>query len=280
MSTEIVPASAPFLSIGDDKEENGSGIPIYFEEDWNQGIGGGLWSTGLAFSRYLTTPHANANLQKMADSSIGRSSTAGLSVLELGSGNGLLSVCLLALSKQLLAKTSSTGTQACIIRDLVITDLADHLPLIQKTLDANSHLLQVQGEAQSATTNVHVLDHSWGSFLPSSTSASEEADTNKAPITFSEQVQQGQIQFDLIVGSDVAYREDLYDILITSLQQFAHDNTCILIGCTMNDTKPEFFHKLRTAGFRYQKFADHLLERDFQGQTFGIFVIERVKQEK
>ena len=73
----------------------------------------------------------------------------------------------------------------------------------------------------------------------------------------------------------MAYHEDLYDILIASLQQYAHANTTILIGVTMVDTKPAFFHKLRQAGFVYRKFADHLLEKDFRGRTFGIFHIQK-----
>ncbi len=32
-----------FLSIDD--------TPVYFREDWNTGIGGGLWSTGLAIAK-------------------------------------------------------------------------------------------------------------------------------------------------------------------------------------------------------------------------------------
>jgi predicted nicotinamide N-methyase len=234
----------PFLSIQDDL----GSVPIYFQEDWDQGIGGGLWSTGLAFSQYLTTRHAAENLRAMT-------LCQPISVLELGSGNGLLSVCLLALAKHL--QTTATTD---ILQDLVITDLADHLPLIQKTLDANPQLT-------SAAQHIHVLEHKWGSFPAMTTSSSN---------SFSEQVQSGAHSFDFILGSDVAYHPDLYDILIQSLQQYSHATTTILIGVTMNDTKPIFFHKLRQAGFRYQKLADHLLDPDFRGRTFGIFRIQKV----
>jgi hypothetical protein len=52
----------PFLIIGT--------IPIYFQEDWNTGIGGGLWSTGLAMAQYLQDFGANHhvmldNLQRL-----------------------------------------------------------------------------------------------------------------------------------------------------------------------------------------------------------------------
>jgi Lysine methyltransferase len=268
--------SPPFLAIGHDDAGEGeamtssssSSIPIYFHEDWRQGIGGGLWSTGLAMSKYLTTRHARESLERMASDK-----GEGMSVLELGSGNGLLSICLLALSNHLQRRpTTSTTTQMpCpLIRDLAITDTADHLPLIQKTLQANSHLLQ--GEYEEEMTRVHIFDHSWGTFLPST--SDHEGGTVESQ-SFSEQAQHGKLTFDLIVGSDVAYREDLYDILIASLLQYAHANTMIMLGCTMVDTKPLFFQKLHLAGFQYRKFADHLLERDFRGQMFGIFVVEK-----
>lgn len=234
-------------------------VPIYFQEDWNTGIGGGLWSTGLAFSKYLTTSHAAANLQQLADVT---KDQGGLSVLELGSGNSFLSVCILGLAHQLeQLNPTSNGTAATIIKDLVITDFADHLPLMQKTLDANRHI------SNKEKTRVRVLEHKWGEFLPSSNERNNDS--------FEEQVQQGTFKFDLILGSDVAYREDLFDILIASLLQYSHANTVILIGVTMLDTKPAFFHKLRAAGFDYTKFADHLLEPDFRGQTFGVFAIQR-----
>lgn len=66
-----------------------SGIPIQFQDDWDVGIGGGLWSTGRALSHYWNTQHAVQCLRRMLMSS-GRP----LRIIELGSGNGVLAVCL------------------------------------------------------------------------------------------------------------------------------------------------------------------------------------------
>jgi predicted nicotinamide N-methyase len=261
------PFSEPFLTIchsqdNDDPNSDSKSTPIYFEEDWHTGIGGGLWSTGLAFSKYLTTAHALENLQKISSQQQQPiAGSHGISVLELGSGNGLLSVCILALSQHQRHDSSNHP----IIEDLAITDMADHLPLIHKTLDANSHILS--GVTAAQKTRVHVFEHSWGEFLPPSTEETSE------DLSLQHRVQQGDFKFDLILGSDVAYHEDLYDILIASLLQYSNDKTMILIGVTMADTKPKFFHRLRKAGFNYQKFADHLLEPDFRGRIFGIFKI-------
>ena len=43
----------------------------------------------------------------------------------------------------------------------------------------------------------------------------------------------------------------------------------------MTDTQPVFFDKLTKAGFRYEKLADHLLEKEFRGSNFGLFAIQR-----
>lgn len=224
---------SPFLTI--------NGEPIYFAEDWNTGIGGGLWSTGLAMAKYfeLQTKDLQDNIDQLSHDPDGL-----LDVLELGSGNGFLSVCLLALLK---------GK----IRNLVATDLADHLPLMTRTINANSHL-----EIDKLT----VMEHRWGQF-----SSSVDSDNSIAG-----KVKCGIQKFDLVVGSDVAYHPDLYDILIQSLSQFSTTTSVILLGITMRDTTPAFFHKLCDSGFAYDRLADHLLPLEFRGNTFGIFVVKKL----
>jgi predicted nicotinamide N-methyase len=242
-----------FMKIGDTQ--------LYFAEDWNTGIGGGLWSTGLAMARYFGTPHAASCIQRL-HAQKRKQNGLGLSVLELGSGNGFLSVCLMALARNSFA-------------NLVVTDTEDHLPMIRQTLAANSHILQ----ADNNNVPIHVLEHLWGEFPSPTVSASdaEPANTNASPESMSlpDRVLQGRHQFDLIIGSDVAYRKELYDPLIASLQQFCHAQTVALIGITMADTTPSFFRLLTKAGFVYERFADHLLDSDFRGKTFGVFVIRK-----
>lgn len=211
---------------------------INFKEDWNVGIGGGLWSTGLAIAKYFEEhpSHIKNNLENLFPGKR-------LTVLELGSGNGFLAVCLLALLKD---KFDS----------FVVTDLANHLPLIQRTLDANQHLPQ---------DKVTLMAHKWGHF-----SAPNETDTS-----LESKINNGDVTFDLIVGSDVAYHSDLYDILIQSLCAFSNPNTIILLGITMADTKALFFQKLKEKCFTYERLADHLTPTQFRGTTFGIFCLKR-----
>jgi hypothetical protein len=134
--------------------------------------------------------------------------------------------------------------------------------MIRKTIRANSHAVQ-------CVENVIVMEHRWGSF----SSNSDSHDTANATSLLD-----GSKKFDLIIGSDVAYREYLYDPLIRSIQQFSHSQTISLVGVTMSDTTPEFFHRLDRAGFIWQKFADSLLAPEFRGTTFGIFAIQQQRK--
>ena len=128
--------------------------------------------------------------------------------------------------------------------------MADHLALMQSTIDANSHV------DKSRSVDVSVEEHVWGSF-----------DDNVSS--------EGQ-KYDFIFGTDLAYRDYLYEPLISSLLRFSHQHTVSLIGVTMTDTRPKFFDLLRKAGFRYERLADHLMEGEFQSCTsFGVFVLQR-----
>ena len=243
----------PFLHI--------QGQPIYFQEDWGAGIGGGLWSTGAALAKYFDTDHAAQQIAKQA--AVSHST----SFLEVGSGNGLLSVCWMAL---LLAAQNDDDDKASYFprqHKVVLTDTAEHLTLMRQTIDGNPHI------AKKDQFQVLVQEHLWGVFdddeedIGNDNSPSGVADTTKLSTNQT---------FDYIVGSDVAYRRELYEPLIASLQRFAHDQTVILLGCTMEDTTPKFFDLLRQAGFDYRRMNDVVLPASYRGQqTFGIFVVQR-----
>jgi len=123
---------SPFITI--------DGTPIYFSEDWDTGIGGGLWSTGIAMAKYFDS-HASSvrkslcrlatkvDTQNKSSSKIAlKSHKSTISAIELGSGNGCLAVCLAAIASDLIS-------------ELVVTDLADHLHLMVETVHANPHLI-------------------------------------------------------------------------------------------------------------------------------------------
>ena len=115
-----------------------------------------------------------------------------------------------------------------------------------------------------------VQEHLWGEF-DNDHEENKQVDTNKLATNQT---------FDYIVGSDVAYRRELYEPLIASLQHFANERTVILLGCTMADTTPKFFDLLQRAGFTYRRLADHVLPVAYRGQqTFGIFVLQKRRRQ-
>jgi predicted nicotinamide N-methyase len=221
--------------------------PIYFEEDWNAGIGGGLWSTGLALAKYFESDN------KLLHHVLKTAKTTTINILELGSGNGFLSACLMALWKDYIG---------C----LVSTDLADHLPLMHRTRDANSHLTLRMDQNQNHWV---IMEHQWGTFKQQIDDLSNELEM---------QVRSGDANFHLILGSDVAYHPSLYDGLIQTLVTFCRGDTIVVLGITMKDTQPEFFHKLYKQGFQYSRVSDHLMPNEFRGNTFGIFIITNVNK--
>lgn len=86
--------------------------------------------------------------------------------------------------------------------------------------------------------------------------------------------------YDLVLGSDVAYGEQSYDPLLKSLQDCTTAGGVVLLGVTMMDTRPHFFDKVIHEGWMYQKLSDHLLDQDFRGTTFGVFMLQRQVQQR
>jgi hypothetical protein len=253
--------------------------PIYLAEDWNSGIGGGLWSTGLAMAHYFCTLHFQTQLQRIRHHlTVGGGDTP-IRVVELGSGNGFLSVCLVVAAMMRrdcicgsgIEEASSflEGVKDPIPVHVTSTDTADHLSLMKTTIESNLKRIAIQstlqhGDALNLLRCVTVQEYLWGE---------AKTENNFTPPK----------EFDLIIGSDLAYRDELHDPLISALQQlYGHDSTrnrpTILLGVTMTDTKPIFFRKLIQSKFRYEKLADHLLQPEFRGsgsRQFGIFVVYR-----
>jgi Lysine methyltransferase len=238
------------------------GQPIVLEEHWDSGIGGGLWSTGLALAKYLDTKHAQDQLKFLEIRT----------ALELGSGNGFLSMCLwAACCCGGDTSSSSSSSSSSWLEHIVVTDTKEHLALIQSTVDLNLQTMLSLGPSSTPRTKVQVMEYLWGTGplqLRDDTGDDHDKDEDPPPST-------GKHTFDLIIGSDLAYRDCLHDPLIDTLVHCSHLRTVILLGVTMNDTKPIFFSKLTTAGFQYEKLADHCMDPSFRGTNFGIFIIQQ-----
>jgi hypothetical protein len=66
---------------------------IHFTQDWDVGLGGGVWSTGLAMAKYFQQHAAEIHLDLIHLSLSKKRDEQKLYALELGSGNGYLSCC-------------------------------------------------------------------------------------------------------------------------------------------------------------------------------------------
>lgn len=155
-------------------------------------------------------------------------------VLELGSGTGLVGLA-----------AARFGPP----REVVITDLESHLDMCRSNVDRN---------AASTATNqdcckvIRVEKYDWSGEVPA---------------------QLGVVPFDIILGTDVAYYEHLYDPFIRALDRTAGPNTLILLGVTRTDTGPAFFDALDKAGFEYN------LVEQASHKGFGLFSVFRERQE-
>lgn len=264
-----------------------SGYPVYLTEDWDSGIGGGLWTTGLALGRYFAASRhfleqyrsLRARKQKT------RQSEKSVRVLELGSGNGFLGVCLVSAIAVAEANGICRG-----IRDVtgysdtnypkhwpgievVVTDTAEHLSLMRATIQSN--LKRILPKIRKQISTLHPSDDNSTSDTDIETIARAEEYLWGENYDFGDD---GGEPFDLIIGSDVAYRDYLHDPLIAALDEFCvPQHTVALIGVTMNDTRPIFFEKLQQRGFRFEKLADHLLDDEFStsSRQFGVFCISK-----
>lgn len=247
----------PFLQAKNNKS-------IFFDENWDVGIGGGLWSNGLSLSKYFIE-HSDL-VRKNMEGIIATKSTDRnkIRAIELGSGNGLLSCCLAAVVGDL-------------IDSLYVTDLEDHLELMRQTVLANPHIVTLQEEDEN-------LNHSLNQINEGNDKNEMKHDVNDDSVKchvmecdWGKAISTGPLadKFDFIFGSDVAYRDYLHEPLTSTLLQLSGKHTISIIGVTMTDTKPKFFTSLWEAGFRYERIPDHLMAEEFRGTTFGLFVIQK-----
>jgi len=120
------------------------GYGIYLNEDWDSGIGGGLWTTGLALAKYfIASPHFLQQfrlLQLKRRWNARDDNNRSMRVLELRSGNGFLRVCLVTAIVAAAAnedEESDSNSNCWLGIEVVVTDTAEHLNLMKTTIESN-----------------------------------------------------------------------------------------------------------------------------------------------
>eukprot|EP00633_Aureoumbra_lagunensis_P002351 CAMPEP_0197301994 /NCGR_PEP_ID=MMETSP0890-20130614/50766_1 /TAXON_ID=44058 ORGANISM="Aureoumbra lagunensis, Strain CCMP1510" /NCGR_SAMPLE_ID=MMETSP0890 /ASSEMBLY_ACC=CAM_ASM_000533 /LENGTH=662 /DNA_ID=CAMNT_0042781471 /DNA_START=32 /DNA_END=2017 /DNA_ORIENTATION=- len=173
-------------------------IRIELEENWDVGIGGSTWSCGQRVCEHMST-----RLNEYKSS---------MRVLDLGAGTGVAGLYV---------------AKAFPAAHVILTDLPDHIDLIQTNVDANK------------LRNVQVIPLDW-------------TESNQNPLLLGE-------EFDLILATDCAYARKLHAPLLATIALACrtYDKTRCFLGVTKSDTGPEFLNEISKLGLEFS-----MLEND------------------
>ncbi|CAI5738068.1 unnamed protein product [Hyaloperonospora brassicae] len=208
-----------------------------FECDWTPGIGGSIWTSGELLAAYLELQRASY-----------RSVFHGACVVELGSGTGYVGLMVAACFRP---------------AHVYLTDLHSHVHGLRRNVKRNAG-------AMRSDVQVHVSELSWGSSEQQTTLLETIASRTTGGTEHS-----GAAQVDVIVGTDVAYLQELYDPLLQTINRLATSRTVILLGLNRDDTGVAFFQQLERDGFEYYRIPDAKLPQEYWGRDFGLFDIRR-----
>eukprot|EP00644_Phytophthora_capsici_P000465 jgi/Phyca11/13746/fgenesh1_pg.PHYCAscaffold_4_\ len=201
------------------------------------------WAPGIGGSVWTSGELLAAHLELQREHY--RSIFDGSRVLELGSGTGYVGLMI----------------AACFNPSHVyLTDLPTHLNGLHRNVERNSGALR-------PGVQMHVSELSWGNVEQETSLLESIADSN------------GEAQVDVILGTDVAYLQELYDPLLHTMNRLATSRTLILLGLNRADTRLTFFRQLERDGFEYYKIPDLKLPQEYWGRDFGLFEIRRSRQD-
>lgn len=114
-------------------------------------------------------------------------------------------------------------------QEIVVTDQKDHLDLIERNICANIAKMKAP---------IRVQEFNW----------LKDKETKN---TDSKVKALCALPFDVVVGTDVAYCQELYGPVVHALCRLSGPHSLILLGVTRTDTNPRFFQLLQEEGFDY-----------------------------
>lgn len=211
---------------------------LEFECDWKPGIGGSIWTSGELLAAHLQLHREHY-----------RSIFDGAHVVEVGSGTGYVGLMVAACFKP---------------AHVYLTDLSTHLRGLHRNVERNAPVVRTG-------VQVHVSELRWGSLEQeiallesiAGTSCGKSVNIDAAP------------QVNVILGTDVAYLQELYDPLLHTMNHLATSRTLILLGLNRTDTRHTFFQQLEQIGFEYYRIPDCKLPPTYWSCDFGLFEIRR-----
>lgn len=167
----------------------------------------------------------------------------GKRVVELGSGTGIVGLTCAACFQP---------------SQVILTDLSSQLDCLRNNVTRN----------QDKISGISVAELAWGD--------EEHIDAVIAQMNVDSSTCK-PFQVDVILGTDVAYLEEAYVPLSSTLNRLAQPHTLILLVINRIDTKLEFFDLLEGFGFSYYKVSDRYLPSECRGKDYAIFQIKRIK---
>ncbi|CEG44827.1 Putative N2,N2-dimethylguanosine tRNA methyltransferase [Plasmopara halstedii] len=222
-------------------DDSQSETMLGFECNWKPGIGGSIWTSGVLLAAHLELYREYY-----------RTIFEGARVVEIGSGTGYVGLMVAACFRP---------------AHVYLTDLSTHVNGLQRNVERNARAVRTG-------VQVHVSELSWGSLeqemdLLESMAVTSDVNDNKI---------KAASQIDVILGTDVAYLQELYDPLLHTINHLATSRTLILLGLNRVDTSHAFFQQLEQNGFEYYKIPDFKLPKNYWGRDFGLFEIRRSVQ--
>jgi hypothetical protein len=156
-----------------------------FESPGSLGIGGKVWDATFVLLDFFTDPAYRGMIENKR-------------VLELGSGTGLSSLGLATLPHKPLHVT--------------MTDLAPVVPLMNANITLNGHLVANCATAECIKSHYMAATFAWGTeerFWDTSSEKTYINDLNNGT---------GPLPFDVIVGSDLVYDPESFELLLRSIE--------------------------------------------------------------
>ncbi|KND03811.1 uncharacterized protein SPPG_01267 [Spizellomyces punctatus DAOM BR117] len=172
-------------------------------------------------------------------------SLEGKTVLELGSGTGLIGISAWIAAAKLV----------------ILTDISDTLELTKRNVETNSQRICASAPATGhAKNSIQVMSLTWGE-----TDRSQYKFTSDYP--------------DYIFGSDIVYLKDTFNALCQTLHAFSGPNTRIFLAYKKRGLmESDFFAIARDMGFDVQKVARNKIYVEFRSSLEYIIVEMRKTQ--
>jgi len=135
--------------------------------------------------------------------------------------------------------------------DVTITDV----PAVMYLLEENVQRNLPPAVLQKTKGKVRIKSHRWG-----------------------ESVSELEGPYDVIIGTDVVYREDIIDPLIQSIKNLSdHDTTVIIANEIRSKRILDLFFQRMTVDFKYQTLSLKSVDDLFETSAYQAFVFKKKK---